>query len=132
MPLTYLKDCNKMLNESERLELKTVAPFLLAHVLFDVNILNQISKFRNLLLHFCANDKQAQRHLLGGIGRLIYNHKDALLPKTVHIIKALYDEDICSEESLLCWGKKVNFLFSFTLIYEIFSHTTPMSLRIFH
>lgn len=98
-----------MLYESERLELKTKAPLLLVPVLFDVDVLNQITKFRTLFLRFCINDKRAQKYLLGGVEQLIQTHKDVLLPKTAHIIKALYDEDICSEESLLSWGKKVDF-----------------------
>ena len=81
-----------MLYESERLELKTKALLLLVP-LFDVNVLNQIIKFRTLFLRFCINDKRAQKYLLGGIEQLIQTHKDVLLPKTAHIMKALYDED---------------------------------------
>jgi hypothetical protein len=33
-----------------------------------------------------------------------------LLPKTAHIVKALYEENVCEEEMLLSWGKKVNTL----------------------
>lgn len=117
-----------MLNEAERLELKTKAPLLLVLVLFDVNVVAQLKQFRNLLLRFCLDDKkvflilslksicsiifffvQAQGHLLGGIEQLVSKHKEVLLPKTAHIIKALYDCDICDEGVLLKWGSKVSF-----------------------
>lgn len=50
--------------------------------------------------------------MLGGIEQLVYKHKDMLLPKTAHIIKALYDNDLCDEDVLLSWDTKV-FLLSF-------------------
>jgi len=62
-----IQDSKKMMNEAERLELETKAPLLLADVLFDTDVINQIKKYRTLLLRFCLNDKKAQRHLLGGI-----------------------------------------------------------------
>lgn len=34
-------------------------------------------------------------------------HMDILLPKSPHIIKALYDNDVVEEEVLLAWGEKV-------------------------
>lgn len=101
-----IQDSKAIANEAERLELKTKAPLLLADVLFDTDVVNQIKTHRNLLLRFCVNDKKAQRHLLGGIEQLIFANKDVLLPKTAHIIKALYDADICEEESILSWGSK--------------------------
>jgi translation initiation factor 5 len=96
-----------MLNEAERLDLKNKAPLLLVAVLFDEDIINQIKKYRTLLLRFCYEDEKAQRCLLGGVEQLIWERKDALLQKSAHIIKALYDADICEEEVLLDWGKKV-------------------------
>lgn len=54
---------------------------------------------------------QAQRHLLGGIEQLIAEHVDTLLPKSAHIIKALYDNDVIEEEVLLAWGEKVSVFF---------------------
>lgn len=47
-----------MVNEAERLELKTKASLLLADVIFDVGVVNQIKSHRNLLLRFCINDKK--------------------------------------------------------------------------
>ncbi|KAH7721561.1 eukaryotic translation initiation factor 5 [Aphelenchoides avenae] len=101
-----IQDWKKILNEAERLELKTKAPLLLADVIFDTNVVAQIKEYRALLLRFTVNDKKAQRHLLGGIEQLIHAQKDTLLPKAAHILKALYDNDICDEETILAWGAK--------------------------
>ncbi|CAL2044451.1 hypothetical protein CAEBREN_20856 [Caenorhabditis brenneri] len=95
-------------DEAERLELKQKASLLLANVLFDDKIVSekQISKNRNLLLRFVMNDKKAQRYLLGGIEQVIHKYESELLPRTAHIIKALYDDEVCIEESILAWGEK--------------------------
>lgn len=97
-----------MRDEAERLELKQKASLLLANVLFDEKIVSeeQVKKYRNLLLRFVLNDKKAQRYLLGGIEQVIHKYESELLPRTPHIIKALYDEDVCEEEALLAWGEK--------------------------
>lgn len=95
-------------DEAERLELKQKASLLLANVLFDEKIVadKQIPTHRNLLLRFTLNDKKAQRYLLGGIEQVIHKHNEELLSKSAHIIKSLYDSDICEEEALLAWGEK--------------------------
>jgi len=99
-------DWKKMVNEAERLELKNKAPLLLANVLFDADVVNQIKTSRPLLIRFCDGDSKAQRHLLGGIEQLVAERKEQLMGKMAHIIKALYDNDICEEETLLGWGEK--------------------------
>uniref|UniRef100_A0A8R1HY20 Eukaryotic translation initiation factor 5 n=1 Tax=Caenorhabditis japonica TaxID=281687 RepID=A0A8R1HY20_CAEJA len=95
-------------DEAERLELKQKASLLLANVLFDDKVLSekQIQQHRNLLLRFTLNDKKAQRYLIGGIEQVVNKHENALLAKSAHVIKALYDNDICEEEALLSWGEK--------------------------
>merc|ERR1712029_956613 len=42
----------------------------------------------------------------GGIEKTIESHKETLLPKVAHILKAFYDEDILDEEVIFEWGKK--------------------------
>jgi translation initiation factor 5 len=101
-----IQDSKLMVNEAERLELKQKAPLLLADVIFDTDVVNQIKEYRVLLLRFCLNDKKAQRHLLGGVEQLIFAKKEALLAKSAHILKALYDNDVCEEEVILAWGAK--------------------------
>jgi translation initiation factor 5 len=115
-----------MLNEAERLELKTKATLLLCDVIFDEGVVQQIKQHRNLLMRFTIKDPkvvysinnynyychvfEAERHLLGGIEQLISRNKDALLAKTPVILKALYDLDIVSEEALKQWSKKVRII----------------------
>lgn len=94
--------------EAERLEIKDKAPLILVEALFDVKVLTQLKQHRNLLLRFCHENTKAQKYLLGGIEQLVGNvHKEELLPKVPHILKALYDLDIVDEEVLLDWDKKV-------------------------
>lgn len=95
-----------LLNEAERLELKVKTPLLLCDVIFDQDILKQIPQYRSLLLGFTRNDKKAQRYLLGGIEQVINKYKDSLLPKAAHILKCLYDNDVCEEEAILAWAAK--------------------------
>lgn len=95
--------------EAERLEIKDKAPLILVEALFDVKVLTQLKQHRNLLLRFCHENTKAQKYLLGGIEQLVGNvHKEELLPKVPHILKALYDLDIVDEEVLLDWDKKVS------------------------
>ncbi|VDK42855.1 unnamed protein product [Anisakis simplex] len=101
-----INDSKRLLDEAERLELKSKATILLANVLFDTNVVAQIKQYRNLLLRFTLDDHKAQRHLLGGIEQLINEHSEQLLPKSAHIIKALYDNDVVEEEVLLNWGER--------------------------
>ncbi|KAE9413275.1 hypothetical protein Angca_007839 [Angiostrongylus cantonensis] len=97
-------------DEAERLELKQKAPLLLVDVLLDQDIIKdgmiQLKNNRRVLLRFTLGDKKAQRYLLGGIEQLIIKHEAVLLPKAAHIIKGLYDNDICEEEAILAWGEK--------------------------
>lgn len=47
-----------MLNEAERLDLKSKATLLLADVLFDINVVAQIKEYRTLLLRFTIGDQK--------------------------------------------------------------------------
>lgn len=103
-----LGDGKILLDEAERLELKHKAPLLLVNVLLDENIHKekQLQTYRTPLLRFTLNDKKAQRYLLGGIEQLIAKHEKDLLQFAPHIIKSLYDHDICTEEAILAWAEK--------------------------
>lgn len=98
-----------MADEAERLDVKQKAGLLMANELLNEHILkeNQLAAIRKPLLRITLNDKKAQRYFLGGIEQLIIKHKEALLPKSAHIVKAIYDNDIVEEETLLAWGDKV-------------------------
>ena len=57
---------------------------------------------------FTHVNQKAQKYLLGGFEQLVGNvHKEALMPKAVHILKAFYDGDILDEEVIIDWDKKV-------------------------
>jgi translation initiation factor 5 len=102
-----LGDGKQLLNEAERLDLKTKAPLLLVLVLFTKDILNELTTYRTIFLRFCLDNKKGQRYLLGGIEQFLEKNPD-LLPRAPHIVKALYDKDLCTEESILAWGMKVS------------------------
>lgn len=45
---------------------------------------------------------------MGGFEQLVGNvHPNALMPRTAHILKAFYEEDILDEDSIMEWSKKV-------------------------
>lgn len=97
-------DPKLVVNEAERLDVKDKAVLLLCRVLFDSDpskITSLIKPNRPLLLRFTLNNKKAQRYLLGGLETLIVAHKNALLPKVSHILKAFYDEDIIEQLAFL-------------------------------
>lgn len=101
-------DGKVLADEAERLDVKQKAGLLMANELLNEHILkeNQLAAIRKPLLRITLNDKKAQRYFLGGIEQLIIKHKEALLPKSAHIVKAIYDNDIVEEETLLAWGDK--------------------------
>ncbi|XP_041353778.1 eukaryotic translation initiation factor 5-like [Gigantopelta aegis] len=95
--------------EAERLEVIEKVPMVLVELLLDKNVLQQIKDYEKIFLRFCANNQKAQKYLLSGIELLVGDvHKEALLPKVPHILKALYDADILEEEVLLDWSKKTS------------------------
>jgi translation initiation factor 5 len=98
-------DGKQLLNEAERLDLKNKAPLLLVQTLISTDIMNDLKTYRLLFLRFCVDDKKAQRYLLGGVEQVLEKHPD-LMSRAPHIIKALYDLDLCGEESILLWGSK--------------------------
>jgi len=79
---------------------------VLVQVLFDEDVLEEISDRAELLLSFVKNEK-CQKAILGGIERLV-DQNDKLLPKVSFILKAFYDEDIVEEDVLLAWGEKAS------------------------
>ncbi|EFA01900.1 eukaryotic translation initiation factor 5 isoform X1 [Tribolium castaneum] len=98
----------ELYNEADRLEIKTKAPLVLAEVLFDQNMKNQLSDYRLLLLRFCHDDKKAQRYLMGGFEQVIALHRDTLLNKVPVLLKTLYDLDVLSEATIIAWAEKVS------------------------
>ena len=107
-----VNDEKEIVTEAERLEVTNKAPIVLCELIFDkTKILAQIKSNKRLMLRFCHENQKAQKYLLGGIEKTIETYKDVLLPKTGHIFKAFYDEDILDEEVILEWGKKVKYIY---------------------
>lgn len=100
-----IKDVTKMLNEAERLEVKTKAPLLLADVLLDQGVLNQLTEHKNLFLRFLDQNDKAQRYFLGGIEQLIQKHKE-LIKFSPHVLMNAYNLGFLEEEVILAWAAK--------------------------
>jgi len=108
-PKLEVNDEKEIVKEAERLEVTNKGPLVLCELIFDqTKILAQIKSNKRLMLRFCHENQKAQKYLLGGIEKTIETYKDVLLPKTGHIIKAFYDEDILEEEVIFEWGKKAS------------------------
>lgn len=107
--LTGTENIKVIVAEAERLDVKEKAPMVLVELLYDTNILTQIPKYRMLFLIFTANNKKAQKYLLGGLEQLVgVVFKDALMAKVPRIFKAFYDCDILEEEAILEWDSKAS------------------------
>lgn len=99
----------ELVAEAERLDIKDKAVLALAEVLFDQNILQEIPKYRILLLRFVNGNHKAQRYLLGAYEMLVgKSFPGQLLPKAAHILKALYDNDLLEEEIIVNWAEKIS------------------------
>jgi len=97
----------EIITESERLEVKDKVPLIMVEILLNENIIQQLKKYCNLFLQFCNQNPKAQKAVLGGIEILIAKeYRKVLLPKTLHIVKHLYDLNIVDEAVLLEWGQK--------------------------
>lgn len=58
--------------------------------------------------------------MLGGFEQLVGNvHKETLLPKVAHILKAFYDTDIIDEEVILKWAERVSLLSKNVTVFTI-------------
>jgi translation initiation factor 5 len=84
-----------------------MAPLLLIHVFMTEDIVNELQTYRHVFLSFCMNNKKAQRSLLGGIEQFL-EENPGLMSRAPHIIKALYDLNICEKKVILSWGAKVS------------------------
>lgn len=73
--------------EAARLDVQQKATLVLAELLFDANIVQEVKKYRNLLLRFTHNDLKAQKYLIGGLEQIIALHNDKLMDKVAGILK---------------------------------------------
>lgn len=94
--------------EAERLDIKDKAVLVLAELILNEKILNQLTQYRVLFLRFLANNQKAQKNFMGAFEMIVgQSFPKELMPKTAHILKAFYDNDLVEEEVILEWAKKV-------------------------
>lgn len=99
----------EILAEADRLDIKDRAVIALAELIFNDNILSQITQHRVLFLRFLGNNQKAQKHFMGAFELLVgQSFPDKLMPKVAHILKSFYDNDFVEEEIILEWGAKVS------------------------
>jgi len=96
----------ELLAEAERLDIVDKAVYVLTELLFSVNIVQEINKYRIIFLRFCHNNQRSQKNLLAAVEMLIGQNSEVLIPKTAHILKTLYDTDILDEEIIIDWQDK--------------------------
>jgi translation initiation factor 5 len=99
----------EILAEADRLDIKDRGVMVLAELLFNEDILNQITKHRKLFLRFLGNNQKAQKNFLGAFELTVgMSYPSTLIPKAAHILKMFYDADLVEEEILLEWGSKIS------------------------
>jgi len=99
----------EILAEAERLDIKDRAVVALAELIFNDDILTQITRHRVLFLRFLGNNQKAQKYFMGAFEQLVgASYPKTLMPKVVHILKSFYDNDLVEEEVLMDWGLKVS------------------------
>ncbi|RLV91687.1 Eukaryotic translation initiation factor 5 [Spathaspora sp. JA1] len=81
---------------------------VLAQVLFDEDILEQIEPHLGMLTKLIGGEQDFEKAFLGGLERFIGLEKPLLIPQVPKILHAFYDRDILSEEVLIAWGSKVS------------------------
>lgn len=80
---------------------------VLAQVLFDDDMIDQIDAHKGLLLKL-VTDEKFEKSLLGGIERTIGTQHPDLVKQLPKILMALYDEDLVSEDVIRDWGSHVS------------------------
>jgi translation initiation factor 5 len=98
-----------LLEEAERLNIKDKSTLILSELLFTENILEEIKKYRSILLRFCLGNKKAQKYLLRGYEKLVGDvYKEKLFDNAVYILKKFYDEEILDEDAIIEWSVKAS------------------------
>jgi len=93
--------------EGDRLDIVDKAPFVLTEVLLGEGILKELVSYRNIFLRFTLKNPRAQKNLLQSLEMLIgQRFPDTLLPRTAHVLKSLYDNDLVDEAIIIDWHKK--------------------------
>lgn len=106
---TVEKSGKEIVAEADRLDVKDKAVLALSELLFDKDMVGQISKYRAVFLRFVHDNVKAQKYLLGAYELLVgKSFPGDLMPKAAHILKEFYDKDLLEEEVILQWSEKVS------------------------
>jgi translation initiation factor 5 len=97
----------QIVNKAESLDIRDKCSLVLCELLFNEDMIQQISAHRMLLLRFTTDNKKAQKNLLKGFELTVKEYSTELLPKCGFILQAFYDKDIIDEQVILEWGEKV-------------------------
>lgn len=81
---------------------------VLAQVLFDENILQQLDDHQGLLAKLINGTEAHEKAFLGGLERFLGTEKQDLIPLLPKILVKLYDLELVSEDVILGWGSKVS------------------------
>lgn len=100
-------DIYKKIVELDLLE-KPEVVLVLAQVLFDENILEQLGEHSGLLGKLIHGDEDFEKAFLGGLERFLGLEKQDLIPTLPKILVSVYDKDLISEEVIISWGLKVS------------------------
>lgn len=93
--------------EMELLEVEDVV-LVLAQVLFDESIVDQIEEHGGLLAKLINDNTNFEKAFLGGLERYLGLENTAMIPMVPKILVKLYDEELISEEVIVNWGSKVS------------------------
>lgn len=100
-------DIYKRIVELELGETPEVA-LVLAQVLFDESIVEQLDEHNGLLAKLLSDKPDYEKAFLGGLERFLGLEKQELIPLLPKILVKLYDSDLVSEEVIVEWGLKVS------------------------
>lgn len=100
-------DIYKKIVELDLLE-KPEVVLVLAQVLFDEQILEQLGEHSGLLGKLINGEEDFEKAFLGGLERFLGTEKQELIPLLPKILVSVYDKELISEEVILSWGSKVS------------------------
>ncbi|RKP29751.1 hypothetical protein METBISCDRAFT_17923 [Metschnikowia bicuspidata] len=81
---------------------------VLAQVLFDENIVDQIEEHAGMLSKLINDQISFEKAFLGGLERFLGLENPALIPAVPKILMKLYDKELLSEDAIVAWGLKVS------------------------
>lgn len=97
----------KKIVELELLETSETV-LVLAQVLFDETIVEQLEAHQGLLVKLINERAEYEKAFLGGLERFLGLEKPELIAAVPKILHKLYDSEIISEEAIVEWGSKVS------------------------